>query len=99
MLDPATLEGSCLKTGKHFIFVIINLLLTIKCIIFDSVSKILFIFFIANNNNYDSNIKNILLHNGYKIINLRYPTYMYQFIIFLIITKIECWPVFKQDPT
>ena len=80
MLDPATLEGSCLKTGQHFIFVIINLLLTIKCIIFDSVSKILFIFFIANNNNYDSNIKNILLHNGYKIINLRYPTYMYQYL-------------------
>ena len=21
------------------------------------------------------------------------------FLIFLIITKIECWPVFKQDPT
>ena len=36
-----------------------NLLLTIKCIIFDSVSKILFIFFIANNNNYDSNNENI----------------------------------------
>ena len=25
-------------------------------------------------------------------------TCSYQFIIFLIITKIECWPVFKQDP-
>ena len=25
-----------------------------------------------------------MLHNVYKIINLRYPTYMYQFIIFLI---------------
>ena len=98
MIMRTTKSGSCLKTGQHFIFAIINLLLTIKCIIFDFVSKILFIFFIANNNNYDSNIKNILLHNGYKIINLRYPTYMYQFIIFLIITKIECWPVFKQDP-
>ena len=94
-----TLQGSCLKAGQHFIFAIINLLLTVKRKIFDSVSKILFIFFfIANNDNYDSNIKNILLHNEYKIINLRYPTYMYQFIIFLIITKIECWPVFKQDP-
>ena len=43
----------------------------------------------------------ILLHNEYKIINLWYPTYVYQinnFIIFLIITKIDCWPVFKQDP-
>ena len=40
----------------------------------------------------------ILLHNEYKIINLRYPTYMYQLVICLIITKIECWPVFKQDP-
>ena len=88
-----------MKTGQHFIFAIINLLLTIKCIIFDSVSKILFIFFIANNNNnYDSNIKNKLLHDGYKIINLRYPTYMYQFIIFLIITKIECWPFFQARP-
>ena len=52
--------GSCLKRGQHFIFAIINLLLTIKCIIFDSVSKILFFFFfIANNNNYDSNNENI----------------------------------------
>ena len=43
-------------------------------------------------------IMKILLHNEYKIISLRYPTYVYQFLIFLIITKIECWPVFKQDP-
>ena len=43
-------------------------------------------------------IMNILLHNVHKIIILRYPTYVYQFLIFLIITKIECWPVFKQDP-
>ena len=43
-------------------------------------------------------IMKILLHNVYKIINLRYPTYVYPFLIFLIITKIECWPVFKQDP-
>ena len=39
-----------------------------------------------------------LLHNVYKIINFQYPTYVYQFLIFLIITKIECWPVFEQDP-
>ena len=45
-------------------------------------------------------IMKILLHNEYKIINLWYPTYVYQFfLIFLIFTKIECWPVFKQDPT
>ena len=50
--------GSCLKTGQHFIFVIIYLLLPIKCIIFDSVSKILFNFFI-DTNNYDSNNENI----------------------------------------
>ena len=43
-------------------------------------------------------IMKTLLHNEYKIINLWYPTYVYQFLIFLIITKIECWPVFKQDP-
>ena len=58
---PSTVarEGSCLKTGQHFIFVIIYLLLSIKCIILDSVSKILFNFFIANNNNYDSNNESI----------------------------------------
>ena len=48
---------SCLKTGQHFIFVIIYLLLPIKCISFYSVSKILFRFFIANN--YDSINENI----------------------------------------
>ena len=87
--------GSCLKTGQHFIFAIINLLLPIKCIIFDSVSKILFfllpIIMIL--------IMKILLHNEYKIINLWYPTYVYPFLIFLIITKIDCWPFFKQDPS
>ena len=90
--------GSCLKTGQHFIFVIIYLLLPIKCIIFDSVSKILFIFFLLSTIIIMILILKILLHNVYKIINLRYPTYVYQFLIFLIIPKIECWPVFKQDP-
>ena len=33
--------GSCLKTGQHFIFVILYLLLLIKYIFFYSVSKIL----------------------------------------------------------
>ena len=33
--------GSCLKTSQHFIFVILYLLLPIKYIFFDSVSKIL----------------------------------------------------------
>ena len=28
---------------------------------------------------------------------MMYPTYLYFFII-IIITKIQCWPVFKQDP-
>ena len=37
--------GSCLKTGQHSIFVIIYLLLTIKYLFFDSVSKIPFNFF------------------------------------------------------
>ena len=62
MSDGNKKKGSCLKTGQHFIFVIIYLLLPIKCIIFvifDSVSKILFIFFIVNNNNYDSNNEKI----------------------------------------
>ena len=44
----ALARGSCLKTGQHLFFVIIYLLLPIKCIIFYSVSKILFNFFIAN---------------------------------------------------
>ena len=58
----------------------------------------MFNFFIANNNYYDSNNENIAPYNVHKIIIIRYPTYIYQFIIFLIITKIECWPVLKQDP-
>ena len=29
---------------------------------------------------------------------LWYPTYVYQFFNFPYNTKIECWPVFKQDP-
>ena len=52
---PVAKMGSCLITGQHFIFVIIYLLLPINCIILDTVSKILFNFFIANNNNYDCN--------------------------------------------
>ena len=43
-------------------------------------------------------IMKILLHNVYKIIILRYPTYVYQFFNFPYNYKIECWPVFKQDP-
>ena len=89
--------GSCLKTCQHFIFVIIYLLLPINCIIFDSVSKILFIIFLLPIIIMILIMK-ILLHNERKIIVLWYPTYVYQFFKFLIITKIECWPVFKQDP-
>ena len=91
-------KGSCLKTGQHFIFVIIYQLLPIKCIIFVSVSKILFIFFLLPIIIMILIMK-ILLHNVYKIINLRYPTYVYPFFNFPYNTKIECWPVFKQDPT
>ena len=56
-------------------------------------------FFIANNNNnnYDSNIKNILLHNGYKIINFAVSNIHVS--IYNFTKNIECWPVFKQDPT
>ena len=96
--EDSNLSGSCLKTGQHFIFVIIYLLLPIKCIIFDSVSKILFIYFLLSIIIIMILILKILLHNVYKIMNLRYPTYVYPFLIFLIITKIECWPLFKQDP-
>ena len=92
----AVVGGSCLKTGQHFIFAIIYQLLPIKCIIFDFVSNILFIFLLPII--IIILIMKILLHNVYKIINLRYPTYVYPFLIFFIITKIECWPVFKQDP-
>ena len=80
------MSGSCLKTGQHFIFVIIYLLLPIKCIIFHSVSKILFIFLLSIIIIMILIMK-ILLHNVHKIIILRYPTYVYQFLIFLIITK------------
>ena len=41
----------------------------------------------------------ILLHNVYKIINKWCIQHIcIFFIIIIIITKIECWPVFKQDP-
>ena len=43
--DLCNLFGSCLKTGQPNIFVIVYLLLHIKYIFFDSVSKILFNFF------------------------------------------------------
>ena len=42
-------KGSCLRKGQHSIFVIIYLLLHIKNIFFDSVSKILFNFFMYKN--------------------------------------------------
>ena len=96
---PVTVFGSCLKTGQHFIFVIIYLLLPIKCIIFDSVSKILFIFLLLPIIIMMILIMKILLHNVHKIINLRYSTYVYQFFNFPYNYKIECWPVFKQDPS
>ena len=46
-------------------------------------------------------IMKVLLHNEYKIINLWNCGIQHtciNFLIFHIITKIECWPVFKQDP-
>ena len=92
-----TKSRCCLITGQHFIFAIIYLLLPIKCIIFDSVSKILFIFLLSIIIIMILMSK-ILLHNVYKIINLWYPTYVYQFFNFPYNYKIECWPVFKQDP-
>ena len=70
-------------------FVIINLLLPIKCIIFDCVSKILFIFFLLPIIIIMILIMKILLHNVYKIINLRYPTNVYQFLIYLFIIILE----------
>ena len=53
-------SGFCLKTGQHFIFVIIYLLLPINCIILDSVSKILFNFLLPIII-YDSNNEKIAL--------------------------------------
>ena len=42
----------------------------------------------------------ILFHDVYKIINKQGIQHTCTiFLIFLIITKIECWPVFKQDPS
>ena len=93
-----------MKAGEHFIFVIIYLLQPINCIILDSVSKILFIFFwpiiiimIL--------IMKILLHNEYKIINLWYPTYVYQFFNFpynyknRVLASFQTRPVFQQHDT
>ena len=60
------MEGSCLKTGQHLFF-IIYLLLPIKCIIFYSVSKILFKFFLLPM--IRIRLVKILLRNVYKITN------------------------------
>ena len=41
----------------------------------------------------------ILVHNIYKTINIHGYGIQYTCIFFIfIVTKIECWPVFKQDP-
>ena len=71
-LDRNKQMGSCLKTGQHFIFVILDLLLLIKYIFFDSVSKILFTLFMYKQQKFDSIlivIMEILFHNVYKIVN------------------------------
>ena len=90
-------EGSCLKTGQHFIFVIIYLLLPIKCIIFESVSKILFIFLLPIIIIMILILK-ILLHNVLKIINLWYPTYVYQFLNFPYNYKNRVLACFQTRP-
>ena len=89
-------NGSCLKTGQHFIFLIIYLLLPIKCIIFDSVSKILFNFLLTII--IMILIMNILLHNVYEIINLWYPTYVYQFFYFPYNYKNRVLACFQTRP-
>ena len=43
-------------------------------------------------------IMKVLLHNEYKIINLWYPTYVYQFFNFPYNSKNRVLAVFKQDP-
>ena len=42
-------------------------------------------------------IMKILFYNVYKIIN-KWGVQDTCIVFFLIITKIECWPIFKQDP-
>ena len=74
-------EGSCLKTGQHIFFVIIYLLLPIYCIILVFVSKILFNFLLPIIIIMILIMK-ILLHYEYKILNLWYLTYVYQFFNF-----------------
>ena len=90
MLPLLYTGGSCLKAGHHFIFVTIYLLLLINCIVLDSVSKILFNFFLLPIIIIIMIlIMKILLHNEYKIINLWYPTYVYQFLNFLYNNRIN----------
>ena len=71
-LTASSKKGSCLKTGQHFIFVILYLLLLIKYIFFDALSKILFNFFMYKQQKFDLIliiIMEILFHNVYKIVN------------------------------
>ena len=90
--------GSCLKAGQHFIFVIIYLLLPINCIILDSVSKILFNFLWPIIIIIMILIMKTLLHNEYKIINLWYPTYVYQFFNFSYNNKNRVLACFQTRP-
>ena len=90
---PVTLMGSCLKTGQHFIFLIIYLLLLI---ISNKYTALLIIYLLLLIKPYQRYclifllpiiiimilIMKILFHNEYKIINLWYPTYVYQFFNF-----------------
>ena len=66
---------------------------------FYSVSKILFNFFMYKKRRWNilDSFK-ILFHNVYNIINKVSNIRVLFILFFLIIRKIDCWPVFKQDP-
>ena len=76
--------GSCLKTSQHFIFVIIYLLLPIKLFNFWIPYQRYCLFFLLPIIIIMILIMKIMLHNEYKIINLWYPTYVYQFFLFFL---------------
>ena len=89
--------GSCLKTGQHFIFVIIYLLLPINCTIWIPYQRYCLIFLLPITIIMILIMK-ILLHNEYKIINWWYPTYVYQFFNFPYNYKNRVLACFQTRP-
>ena len=91
-------NGSCLKTGQHVIFVIIRKIKNGYTYV--GYHKLMILYSLWSN---IFSIRIIIIIIGNKKINSIFDTKS-KIIHFMgsnwyIITKIKCWPLFKQDPT